>query len=128
MSAKSVAEKMYIKPGMRIGFFNAPDNIMDLLGGLPEEVEIIEELPGKNLDLVIGFIEDIKMLEGYLGALKNAINDKGALWLAYPKKSSGKNSDIDRESIHEYVIKRNMKGEAMISINDQWSAFRCRKI
>lgn len=128
MSAKTVAEKMYIKPGMRIGFFNAPDNIMDLLGGVPEDVEVIEELPGKNLDLVISFIEDQKMLEGYLGALKNAINDRGALWLAYPKKSSPKGTDIDRDSIHEYIIKRNMKGVAMISINENWSAFRCRKI
>lgn len=128
MSSKTVAEKMYIKPGMRIGFFNAPDNLHALMGKLPDDIEIVEDLPGEKLDVVLAFIEDREMLEGYLGSLKNAIHDKGALWLAYYKQSSPESTDINRDSIHKYASELNLKGVAMIAIDDDWAALRCKKI
>lgn len=128
MSSKSVAEKMYLKPGMNIGFLNAPNNLKKLLGGFPDGVEIAEELEGSELDFVLAFIENQKMLEAYLGSLKNAIKDNGALWLAYIKGSSSMETDINRDSIHQFATSQNLKGVAMVSINDDWSGFRFKKI
>lgn len=127
MSDKTVAEKMHIKPGMSIGFFNRPDNLNELLGGLPENVEVAEELENTNLDLILAFIEDRQMLEAYLYSLKNAIHDDGALWIAYHKGSSSINTDINRDTIAEYGTSMDLKAVAMISINDNWSGLRFKK-
>ncbi len=128
MSSKTVAEKMYIKPGMEIGFFNAPNNLEELLGGLPDDVEIAEDLEGTELDLILAFIEDQQMLEAYLYSLKQAIADDGALWLAYHKGSSSVDTDINRDIIHNYGQQMDLKGVSMISINDNWSGFRFKKV
>jgi len=128
MSSKTVAEKMYIKPGMEIGFFNAPNNLEELLGGLPDDVEIAEDLEGTELDLILAFIEDQQMLEAYLYSLKQAIADDGALWLAYHKGSSSVDTDINRDIIHNYGQQLDLKGVSMISINDNWSGFRFKKV
>lgn len=127
MSSKSVAEKMYIKPGMRVGFFNAPDNLMELLGGVPDDVDI-QDFKNGHLDLVLGFIENRKMLQESLINLKNAVKDNGALWLAYIKGSSSIDTDINRDSIQEFGQQLDLKGVAMISINEDWSGFRFKKI
>lgn len=127
MSSKTVAQKMHLKPGMNIGFFNKPDNLEDLLGGFPEDVEIAEELEGTELDFILAFIEDRQMLEAYLHSLKNAIHDGGALWIAYHKRSSSVETDINRDIIAEYGTSIDLKGVAMISINDNWSGLRFKK-
>lgn len=128
MSSKTVAEKMHIKPGMQVGFFNAPDNLMDLLGGLPDDVKINRDFNARELDLILGFIEDRNMMENKLTELKNAIKDEGALWVAYHKGSSSVDTDINRDSIHEYGQQLDLKGVAMVSINDNWSGFRFKKV
>lgn len=126
MSSKSVAEKMYIKPGMKVGFFNAPNNLMDLLGGLPDGVNVQQDLNGE-LDLVLGFIDNREMLETNLADLKDAIKNDGALWLAYHKGSSSVDTDINRDSIHKFGQQLDLKGVAMVSINENWSGFRFKK-
>jgi hypothetical protein len=127
MSSKTAAEKMYIKPGMQIGFFNGPNNLLELLGGLPDEVDIKEDLETAELDFVLGFIEDRRMLEKKLVSLKNAIKDDGALWLAYHKGTSSVDTDINRDSIHRFAKNLDLKGVSMVSIDDNWTGFRFKK-
>ncbi|HEX6982108.1 MAG TPA: hypothetical protein VF181_05060 [Balneolaceae bacterium] len=128
MPSKTVAEKMHIKPGMKISFFNAPDNLDDLMGGLPDDVELLKNSDGESLDFVLGFIENREMLEQELPLLAQQIKQNGALWLAYHKGSSSVQTDINRDSIHEFGKTLNLKGVAMVSINKNWSGFRFKKL
>ncbi|MGD8426868.1 MAG: hypothetical protein PVH63_04505 [Balneolaceae bacterium] len=128
MPSKTVAQKMYIKRGMTIGFFNAPDNLKGLLGNLPEGITIRTPKGQANLDWVLGFIEDQKMLEDKLGLLKRSIIPEGALWIAYHKGSSSVDTDINRDDIHTYASTLSLKGVAMVSINENWSGFRFKKV
>ena len=128
MSEKTVAEKMYIKPGMEIGFYNAPDKLTDLLGKIPDETNVQKPSPDKNLDFVLAFIENREMLEQNLASLADSIKGDGALWVAYHKGSSSVNTDINRDSIVEYGSTINLKGVAMVSINSNWSGLRFKKV
>lgn len=113
---------------MEIGFFNAPANLDELLGELPDDVEVSRNLENTELNLILAFIEDHQMLEAYLYSLKNAIADDGALWLAYHKGSSSVDTDINRDLISEYGKQLDLKSVAMISINDDWSGLRFKKV
>ena len=126
MSSKTVAQKMYIKPGMALGLFNAPENIEKLLG-LPKGVKLHKSFTS-NLDILLAFIENRKMLEDSLSTLKTQIHGDGALWLAYHKSSSPVETDINRDAIHAYAQTLNLKGVGMVSINSNWSGFRFKKI
>ena len=128
MSDKTVAEKLHIKPGMEIGFFNAPQNLNELIGNLPDNVDVAEDLEGTELDFILAFIEDRQMLEAYLYSLKTAISDDGALWIAYHKSSSSVETDINRDTINKYGKQLDLKGVAMISINENWSGLRFKKV
>lgn len=128
MSEKTVAEKMYIKPGMQIGLFNAPDDLSDLLGELPDGVDISENLEGVEVDLILGFMEDKSMLETYLSSLKEAIKTDGSLWIAYQKGSSPGNTELSRDTIYDFAQSIDLKGVGMVSIDEDWSGFRFKKV
>lgn len=119
---------MNLKPGMKIGFFNAPDNILQLLGPLPDRVECYTNGDPSDLDVLLAFIEHSTMLEKKLPTLKQQIKKDGAFWIAYHKGSSSVDTDINRDSIHAFAGTLNLKGVAMVSINENWSGFRFKKI
>ncbi len=128
MATKAVAEKMHLKPGMTIGFFNAPDNIFQLLGHLPDNVKCHTKDNPSDLDVLLAFIENRAMLESNLPKLKQQIKNDGAFWIAYHKGSSSVDTDINRDSIYAFASMLDLKGVAMISINENWSGFRFKKI
>lgn len=125
MSTKTVAEKIFLRQGKRVFFFNAPDNLGKLLGGIPEGVITTED---DTVDIVLAFIENYKQLEKHLIGLKDRLKPKGALWIAYHKGTSSIDTDINRDSIIEFAMKHQLKGVAMVSINDNWSALRLKII
>lgn len=125
MSTKKVAEKIFLRQGKRVFFFNAPDNLGKLLGGIPEGVITTED---DTVDIVLAFIENYKQLEKHLIGLKDRLKPKGALWIAYHKGTSSIDTDINRDSIIEFAMKHQLKGVAMVSINDNWSALRLKII
>lgn len=123
MSDKTVAEKLHIKAGKSVTFFNPPENNEELLGGLDQDISISE---GDPADILLAYIEDREQLERNLLALKASIKDDGALWIAYHKGTSEVDTDINRDSIAKYARENGLKGVAMISINDNWSALRLK--
>lgn len=123
MSGKTVAEKLHLKGGKKVTFFNEPDDNRELLGGIPESVIITKEEPA---DIVLAYIENFSQLRTNLAKLKSSIVPEGALWIAYHKGSSSIETDINRDSIIEFASGHNLKGVAMISINEDWSALRLK--
>ncbi len=43
MPTKTLAEKLKMKPGMRVPILNAPDGFMEQLGPLPDKVEVVDD-------------------------------------------------------------------------------------
>jgi hypothetical protein len=123
MSSKTAAEKIYLRKGKHVFFFNAPDNLGELLGGIPEGVILTEV---DTADIVLAFIENHKQLKRHLTGLKGRLKPKGALWIAYHKGTSSVDTDINRDSIIEFAMKHHLKGVAIVSINENWSALRLK--
>lgn len=125
MSGKTVAEKLHLKGNKKVAFFNEPPDNRDLLGEIPESVTITTEEPA---DIMLCYIENYTQLRDNLAKLKNSIIPEGALWIAYHKGSSTIDTDINRDSIIKFANSHNLKGVAMISINEDWSALRLKII
>jgi hypothetical protein len=125
---KTVAQRLLIKPGMSIRVVGPDDHSesggASLLGELPEGVRIVADGPA---EAVVVYVETVADLRTRLpGAAAHAGND-GLLWLAYPKLSSGRASDLNRDAISPLADEvAGLTGVTLISIDPTWSAMRLR--
>lgn len=125
MSDKTVAQKLLIKENYKVLFINEPDNYRAILGELPKNVTILTE-PSKSVDFIQLFVISRKELEHQLNELKSFLSPEGLLWVTYPKGTSNKKTDINRDIIREYALSIELKSVAMISVDDTWSALRLK--
>lgn len=127
MSSETVAENMNIESGMEIGFFHEPDDIMDLLGDLPDDVEFTDNLVGARVDILLAFIENRKTLEACLSLLKGSMKRDGTLWLAYENGDENDDSELDQEYITNFASSLKLTAVGDASFNDDWMAVQCER-
>jgi hypothetical protein len=127
MSEKSVAQKLGLKPGKALLVRHAPAPIGKLLGPIPDGAEIAEASAGR-FPLVLLFARDRAALVKELPGCKAKLDQGGALWIAYAKGTSSKATDINRDSIHEYVTTMGLDTVSLIAIDNDWSALRLKVV
>ena len=124
MSEKTVADRMFLR--------NAKSMLV-LNGGVHPSVvsqfpqELIKEGDGP-FDVIMIFCMNRKDLEHYLPTARERLGDKGSLWIAYLKQTASKATDINRDSINEFLKENGITAVAMISIDGDWSAMRAKRI
>ncbi|MGA2066243.1 MAG: hypothetical protein ABSG86_14805 [Thermoguttaceae bacterium] len=127
MSDKSVAEKLLIRPGQKILLVNQPKGYRAVLGAIPKGVTLLKEA-AEAADLIQVFVGSRKDLEAQLPRLKPLLAPKGLLWVTYPKGTSKRKSDINRDSIAAYAGTIGLQAVAMISVDDDLSALRLKVV
>lgn len=127
MSDKSIAQRMFIKPGFKMAILNAPPGYIETIGEIPEDVKILTTLVS-SVDIIQLFIKSRSELEKNFKQLKQALKDDGSLWISYPKGTSKVETDINRDIIWKIGEGLGLKPVAMISIDPVWAAFRLKKV
>jgi hypothetical protein len=111
-----LSKKLGIKPGKTVALVNPPDGFDELLGegqlrtGLRETSEII-----------LLFLESQAQLEMQLGKALHALGDHGALWIMYPKKTSGVRSDLTQNGIREFGIALGLVDYKICAVDATWT-------
>ncbi|HLB28255.1 MAG TPA: hypothetical protein VJK47_03485 [Dehalococcoidales bacterium] len=67
-------------------------------------------------------------MEASLKKIKSSLKPAGLLWLTYPKGTSRTKTDINRDSIREYVEANGYKTVSLIAADDTWSALRLKVV
>jgi hypothetical protein len=86
MAAKTVAQKMLIRPSARVLILGAPPGYARVLGPLPQGATPLAHAT-KGIEVLQVFVRSRKELEARLPKLKGYLAASGALWVAYPKGS-----------------------------------------
>ena len=128
MSQKSIAQKLGLKPGGTLFVRGAPRPIDQLLGALPEGASWTDGKTAGPFPLILLFVTDRAAMLKELPACRRKLAAGGALWLAYAKGTSHLASDINRDSIREYVTIIGLDTVAQIAIDDDWSALRLKVV
>ncbi len=115
--------KLQLKPGMRFVVVNAPDGFARTLGPLPQGSKQGARLSG-TLDLVLLFALHRKDLKAHWQKALGSLNQNGLLWVAYPKRSSGIDSDLSMTGDWEVYKGSVWQPVASISVDDTWTAVR----
>ncbi len=123
MSERSVVEKLHLKPGQRLFLASPPAGFKASLRGLAP-TDLAEEVGPAAV--VLAFIEDRADLERSVPPLVGSMDPGAALWIAYPKASSGAATDLNRDKIWEWARAHGLDAVANFSMDGTWSALRLK--
>jgi len=127
MSEKTVAQKLGLKASQKLLVKQPPEQVAALIGALPSGAELITTAT-KSCALILMFAGDKAALAKGLPACKRQLEPGGALWVAYLKGTSGKKTDINRDSIREFIATIGLDTVSQIALDRDWSALRLKVV
>jgi hypothetical protein len=123
-SGTPLPKKLGIKEGSRLALVGAPDDFLEsTLVPLPDQVELRARARGP-LDVIVFFTKARAELERRFGKLAAALDPAGALWIAWPKRSSGVETDLTEDILREVGLPQGLVDNKVCAIDDTWSGLR----
>ena len=126
--ASDLARRLLIRDGSRVLLVNQPDDYASALGPLPEGASLTESTEEGEFDVIHLFVRNSGELEQHLGAALHAAagDSKPALWISYPKTTSGVETDLTRDRGWEALRLAGWRPVTQVSVDEVWSALRFR--
>ena len=121
----AVAKKLQIKAGRSWLFYNAPENYLAVLEPLPQGAKA-EFKPDGIFDGIQLFVINSADLAASLKIIAPLLKADTIFWIAYPKKSSGIESDLEMTGSWDELAVYNLRTVASAAINETWTAIRVR--
>lgn len=122
-SGTPLAKKLGIKPGDAVGVFSAPPNFVDLLRPNPGEVTLVSE-PEQACDVLVVFATDLPALRRRLARALRFLPAVGGLWIAWPKRSSGVDTDLSFGIVQPVGLDSGLVDNKVCAIDETWSGLR----
>ena len=122
-SGTALPKKLGIKEGHRVVFLNEPDEFRTALGDLPGGVEVRTRARGP-LDVIVAFYVSRGKLARRIERLIANIERDGAIWIAWPKKSSGVETDITEDAVRDVALPLGLVDNKVCAIDATWSGLR----
>jgi hypothetical protein len=118
--AKTVSEKMGLKPGMRAIFLQAPTDAIQAIA--PPKLELATELQG-DFDYIHFFVRRQDEFHQTYPSLKNHLKPTGTLWVSWPKaKQEG--TDLTLPTVIRLGYDYGLVESTCLSVNAIWSALK----
>jgi Protein of unknown function (DUF3052) len=122
-SGTPLPRKLGIKPGSRLALVGAPDDLGATLGELPDGVVVRRRAQGP-CDVIVAFFTRGAELERRMPALKRALDPAGGLWIVWPKRSSGVQTDLGDGPVREAGLAAGLVDNKVCAIDETWSGLR----
>jgi hypothetical protein len=123
LSGPPLASKLGIKPGARLTLINLPPGFEETLGELPDGVTVCRRIRAGS-DVLIAFFVQRGALERRLPALRGALDAAGGLWIAWPKRASGVDTDLGDRQVRELGLAAGLVDNKVCAIDVTWSGLR----
>lgn len=115
--------KLGIKPDYRVAVWNAPDDYWELLGNLPEGCREAE--PGDHdIEFCHVFALDEEDLVAGLAAAKRSMATDGMVWLSWPKKASGVETELDGNRVRRIGLESGLVDIKVCAVDETWSGLK----
>ena len=122
-SGTPLVKKLGIKEGHRLAFPGAPEGFEELLGELPAGARVKNRASGP-LDVIVFFTRSRAELARRLPALRGAMDPAAGLWIAWPKRSSGVETDITEDVARDLGADNALVDNKVCAIDETWSGLR----
>ncbi|MBO0911384.1 MAG: DUF3052 domain-containing protein [Acidobacteria bacterium] len=118
-SGTPLAKKLGIRQKHAVTLVNAPDRFERKLEPLPAGVEFVED--GTAANLAVLFAASEAELVRDFPPLAKALPKKVALWMAWPKKSSGVRTDLTGDVVRRVALDGGWVDYKICAIDETWS-------
>ncbi|HJU65897.1 MAG TPA: DUF3052 domain-containing protein [Gemmatimonadaceae bacterium] len=122
-SSTPLPRKLGIKSGFRVAFLHAPSDFARTLGELPDDVRITTQARSES-DLAVLFVTSAATLRREFPRLVPRIATDGMLWVAWPKKASGLQTDLTFDVVQRTGLGEGLVDTKICAIDDTWSGLR----
>lgn len=120
-SGTPLVDKLGIKPGARLQFVSEPRSFAGLLGGLPDGTRIASR---GSLDFAMLFVKARSELEKGFARLRDRLEPNGMLWVAWPKKASGVETDLTEGIVRTFGLESGLVDVKVCAVDDTWSGLK----
>lgn len=119
-------KKLHVKAGFKLLVENAPENVSELLGDF-DAIQLSFNTE-KEFDALLLFVMNSYELKEQLAFISQKLKPDTLFWIAYPKKSSGMDSDLHMMAPWDEVKVYQLTPCASVSISEVWTGLRLKPI
>ena len=122
-SATPLAKKLNLRDGMRVWFDGMPESVADEIGEYALDLIGVEG-PDNEVDGAHIFVTERAPLADLLAKLRHTTAPAGQIWVSWPKKSSGVESEVTEDTIREIALPLGLVDTKVCAVDDVWSGLK----
>ena len=119
-SGTPLPKKLGITEDSSLALIDAPQGVVD---GLPAGVTVKRQARG-SADVVVAFFTRRRDFERRLETLAKMIFPSGGLWVAWPKRASGRETDMHEGVVREVALPLGLVDNKVCAIDETWTGLR----
>lgn len=123
-SGTPLVRKLGLKEGFRMRVIDPPRNYWELLGDLPARVRVLKSPRASGLDFVHIFVTREAVLKKRLKSARGRIADDGMIWISWPKKASGVESELDSNRVRSIGLDGGLVDVKVCAVDETWSGLK----
>ena len=116
-SGTPLAKKIGVKPGQRVRLAHRPRDWE--LPGLPDGAVIAD-----SGDVTVAFYRAHGDLASEAPALVESLADHGMLWIAWPRRAAGHESDITENALRDLFLPLGVVDVKVAALGEDWSGLK----
>jgi hypothetical protein len=122
-SGTPLPKKLGISEGCRVALVGAPEGFEKTLTPLPAGVSFLGRVAAP-VDVIVFFTGKRADLEQRFATLAGKLSASGGLWVAWPKKASGVDTDLSEDVVREVGLAHKLVDNKVCAVDDTWSGLR----
>jgi hypothetical protein len=122
-SGTPLAQKLGITAGSSVLIAGAPAGYLQTLEPLPANVRIGTRLRA-SVDVVQLFTVNKATLEKSLATFRRKLRPSAAIWVSWPKKSSGVPTEVTEDVVRQVALPMGFVDIKVCAIDDVWSGLK----
>jgi hypothetical protein len=119
-SGTPLAQKLGINPETNVALINAPPNYRELLGPAAKSVTFSDSA-NNGVRFVHFFVSKRGELEQTIPQLRKKVADTAVVWVSWPKKSSGVQTDVTEDVIRTVALPLGFVDVKVCAVDETWS-------
>ena len=122
-SGTPLAKKLTLKDGMHVWFYDMPDSIRAEIDDYGLKL-IEEDTPSKGINAAHVFVTEQSALDNHLNSLRTLIEPAGQVWVSWPKKASGVETEIDQAAVQQAGLAIGFVDTKKCAVDETWSGLK----
>jgi len=118
-SASSLPTKLGIRAGTMVLLAGAPADFEKMLQPTPAAIRLLRR--ASRARIVLLFVKSLRELERRFPVCAGVLEERGGIWIAWPKKTSGVITDLTQAAVRKFGLESGFVDYKICAIDETWS-------